>query len=209
MVVAGVELRPTRSAMTRLLLPFLLASTFSVLGTGCGPVDEREDAGLGLRAMLAAVGPVDISPLGQPWADPNARERPVAALVEGGEEGEMHLSGSRAGHPELDQLYNVNEFDLHVEFRRCAFEGIVLGGAIDYGLTMEAGPSNDEPSLEWSYVGEIKLRGDARGRCEVDLVATGAHTDAFAHADARTFMGTMCGFDVEDVEAFADLETVF
>lgn len=204
--------------MNRSLVPILLASTLSLslLGTGCGPVDDREEAGLGLRAMLAAVGPVDISPLVPPWADPNARERPVAPLVEGEktesscpDDGKMLLSGSRTDHPELDQLYGVNEFDLQVEFRRCDFEGTVLGGAIDYGLTMEAGPSNYEPSLEWSYVGELALRGDARGRCEVDLVATGEHIDAFGHADVRSFTGTMCGFDVEEVEAFADLETVF
>lgn len=127
--------------------------------------------------------------------------------------GKMKLDGTTSLVGDLDQLEDWSaygslavEFDMDVKFRRCKIDGIKLGGELHYALDMDVDTAAGTASLQWSYTGDVRFKGDVEGRCEIDMVASASTGDAFTSFEVRAFAGTMCGLDAEEVSLHAELE---
>lgn len=204
-----------------------LLVTVPLLGTGCSAVDGQEDAGRGMRAMMKVLGvgapgaalmaatddrPDDFRAFG---ADIGATIR-IDADIPCPEGGKMKLEGQASLESELGTVEGWEtyagialEFDLGVKFRRCKVDGVKLGGHLDYALSVNADSTAGTASLDWSYTGDVTFKGDVEGRCEIDMHASADSGDAFSNLDVRAYTGTMCGFDAEEVSAYAELEATF
>jgi hypothetical protein len=213
--------------MIHRLPKLVLLASLPLLGLGCAPVEGQEDAGRGMRTMLKLLG------VGAPGAAlaSAAEQRPndfrafgldagaslrIDADIDCPEGGKMKLDGSASLDAELGNLDGWDayaslalEFDLGVDFRRCKVDGIKLGGDIDYALSIDVDTQSGAASLDWSYTGDITFRGELEGRCEIDMHSTASSGDAFSNLELRGYAGTMCGFDAEEVSAYAELEATF
>jgi hypothetical protein len=200
--------------MIRSLAPHALLGSLSLLGLGCFVGEDHEAAGRGMHAMLEVVGPGsdEVFELSHPWrsAAPFGAPRVDGEVVPCPDGGELRLTGWTSMDPErasaLDALYAL---ELEVEFQRCEVDGVVLRGEIEYTFSQGPGWSLLEPSLEWSYLGQIRFEGELEGTCDVDMVATAHDIDALGDAEARSYDGWMCDLDAEAVAAHAHLETAF
>lgn len=211
--------------MTHRLPKLVLLATLPFYGLGCGAVEGQEDAGRGMRAMMKMLG------VGAPGAAMMAAtdDRPddfrafgldvdaglrIDAKVPCPDGGKMKLDGAVSLASEVDGLEGWDaslalEFDLGVEFRRCKIDGVKLGGDLDYSLSIAADSTTGTASLEWSYTGDVTFRGDIEGSCEIDMSASASTSDAFSNLDVRTYAGSMCGFDAEEVSLYAELDAAF
>ena len=212
--------------MTHRMPKLVLLATLPFLGLGCSDVEGEENAGRGMRAMMKLLGtgapggaasltaaddgrPSDFRAFG---VDLDGSLR-IDANVPCPEGGKMKLEGSASLNSDIgtvegwDAYANLAlEFDLGVKFRRCKIDGVKLGGNLDYSLTMDVDSTAGTASLDWSYTGDVTFRGDVEGRCEIDMHASASSGDAFSNLDVRAYAGTMCGFDAEEVSAFAELD---
>lgn len=201
-------LRPWRKTVLIPCVPLLLL--------GCSPVDDEDEAALGLRSLLVALGPGPANLFPDRVEVPteaqfrSSKAAPADAFVVEGVDidcpdgGRFSLDGyvlptaEDALHPE------ARDFDLEARFVRCEADGMQLSGTIDYALVVGTSPS--EPALAWTYQGDLRLRGDARGTCAIDMQATGDGAEALRGLEVRAYAGTFCDFDAEDVAALASLE---
>ena len=214
--------------MTHRMPKLVLLATLPLLGLGCSAVEGEENAGRGMRAMMKMLG------VGAPGAaslmaatDGRPDDFRAFGLDVGGsvhidadipcpDGGKMRLDGSATLDSQLGTVEGWDayaslaiEFDLGVKFRRCKVDGVKLGGELDYALTFDVDSTAGTASLEWSYTGDVTFRGEVEGRCEIDMHASAQSGDAFSNLDVRAYAGTMCGFDAEEVSAFAELESTF
>lgn len=199
-----------------------LCVALSALGLGCGPVEGQDDAARGMRAMLVALGPgpANVFPdpvtISRSSAFRSSDSAPAGAFVLDGtdiscpDDGSFVLDGFVTNDEEVTGLYGPDSraFEFEVSFRRCRADGVKLGGEIDYSLAAGVGPTLEEPSFEWRYTGEVVFRGEVEGRCEIDVEVSGDTLESLRDVEARSFSGTMCGFDAEEVAAQAELEGV-
>lgn len=213
--------------MTHRMTKLVLLASLPLLGLGCAPVEGQEDAGRGMRSMLELLGvgapgaalaaatddrPDDFRAFG---LDGSASLR-IDADVPCPEGGKMKLEGAASLAADLGNLDGWDayaslglEFDLGVGFRRCKIDGIKLSGDVDYSLSIDVDTQAGAASLDWSYTGDVTFRGEVEGRCEIDMHATANSGDAFSNLEVRGYAGTMCGFDAEEVSAYAELEATF
>lgn len=212
--------------MIRRMPKLVLLATLPLLGLGCGAVDGQEDAGRGMRAMMKVLG-VGAPGAASLMAADDGRPNDFRAFDVGGkvridadvpcpEGGKIKLDGSASLDSSLGTVEGWDafaslalEFDLGVKFRRCKVDGVKLGGNLDYALTFDVDSAAGTATLDWSYVGDVTFRGEIEGRCEIDMHASASSGDAFSNLDLRAYAGTMCGFDAEEVSAFAELDTTF
>ncbi|MEX1365778.1 MAG: hypothetical protein AB1Z98_21805 [Nannocystaceae bacterium] len=209
--------------MLKHLPKLALLASVPLLATGCGALEGQDDAGRGMEAMMKVLG------TGAPAALTAAMDdgRPDSFRAFGLEltgdvaidvdvpcpdGGKMKLDGSASFDTDLGNLDGWDafgslalEFDLDVKFRRCKVDGVKIGGEMTYALDIGVDSSTGSASLAWSYVGDLRFRGDIKGRCEIDMSASASTGDAFGDLEVRAYSGTMCGLSAEEVSEFADL----
>ncbi len=101
----------------------------------------------------------------------------------------------------------VTEHEYEDDFRNCDNRGIRLRGILEHSLWQEDSSPN-EIVVGFSYRGDLRVRGDVEGTCEVDLEATGSLTAWLPEEDERSYSGTICGVDAAVAAEYAELEHV-
>lgn len=195
--------------------PFALIA-ITQLNLGCA-VEGEVDAGRAMQAMLTVLGPkntaaTEIVPPGLHIFGPPA----ITTTIPCPDGGEVTLDG--LAWPGRTSLLYVEgweayedlavDFSVEAKFRRCKIDELKLRGKLRHSLTVGIDEITGSVLLDWHYSGNLKVRGEAQGKCGVNMHSEGTSPEAFDDIDVREHTGTMCGYDAKSTAEYAALDEV-